>query len=291
MCFPSINSNYPLNGQKAVIFEHISTGLIDVKYLYTSYLQKILEGLGKDQQTQINEKELLESFYSNIMVVQYSNIDDLIIQIHSLSYILNTTSIKLVILDSANLTIQENIVSKHNDDDIDEIQPRKTMFEMDNKAKRSLNENDTKKYMNVFHILNNYQNKYNFNIINLCFDADRFPLVSSITYKLNKYPYFNVANENQPNLYHMAFDYEGERIEFIFKLKYEALKDRVNILVPALRTDQFFEDYKPFGILSLEEDRLVNFKAFIYSYTFQNLHLIGEERMEVVEEEKHKEKH
>ena len=33
MSFPRIFSNIPINGQKTVIFEHISTNLLDIKYL------------------------------------------------------------------------------------------------------------------------------------------------------------------------------------------------------------------------------------------------------------------
>jgi hypothetical protein len=278
MCLPSFH-NLPFNGQKAIIFEHISTGLIDNKYL-TLYINDILNQT--DRSTQINQEDLVEAFYSNLLVIKYSDLDDLVIKVQSLSYILNTESIKLVILDSVNLSLEQNIFNK-NENDLDELRNRKSSFNMDNKARRSMNELDTRIYMNVFNVLENFQNKFNFGILNLFYDFERFPLCTSISFKMNRNPFYNISIENDPNLFHLKYNFEDENIEFLFKINSLNLDNRINIISPLNKNEQFFNDFKPFGIISLEQDSKAIFKFFIYSYSQKILNQISEENFTINE--------
>jgi hypothetical protein len=275
MCFPIIHSNLPLNDQKAVVFEHITTNLLDPKYL-EYYVTHIINDTNGDRSTQINHEELVKSFYSNLLVIRYSDLHDLIVKVQSLSYILSTDSIKLVMLDSANLTIEQNIVCTDGNY-IDEIRPRRTTFDMDFKARKSINDIETRIYMNVYNVLNNLQNKFNFSIMNLYYDYERYPLYTSLMYKMNRNPFFNLSLENDPGIYHFKYDYEDEKIEFIVRLTHESVKDRYNLIAPLSKNEQFFSDFKPFGITSLEGDNKITFKAFIYSYTHQDFIQIAEE--------------
>jgi hypothetical protein len=274
MCFPRVSNNLQVNGQKAIIFEHIASGLMDKGYL-DYYLSHIISEVARDRSTQLNHDDFVAEFYANVMVVQYCDLDDLMIKIHSLSYVLTSESIKLVILDSANITIEQNIVNTYEGGN-DDLRPRRTTFDMDNKARRSINDTETRIYMNVFTVLNSFQNKYNFGIVNLYYDFERYPFYTSIGFKMNRSPFYNISMENDPCVFHFKYDFDDDRIEFIIRITLDNLKDRFNVIAPMSKTDQFFSDYKPFGILSLECDRVM-FKVFIYSYTHQNLNQIAEE--------------
>jgi hypothetical protein len=283
MCFPRIDCGIPLSGKKAVVFEHISTNLMDKDYM-AIYLQNVINVLSKiDKSFHTDSEELIEAFYNNLYIIQYTDIDDLVLKVQSLNYILSEESIKLVILDSPNLTTQHNIVTKANDTELDELRRRNSnSFEMDKKAKKSLDTNETQYYVNMLNILTDLQNNYHFNLITLYYDYERYTQFSAVANKINRQSNYLITPESDPGIYIYKYTYEEYNIEFIVKITYEVVKERFIFVTPVRKKNQFFTDFKVIGIISQINDNEAAFRPFIYSYKLEEFIQIGEETINIV---------
>jgi hypothetical protein len=232
MCSPDEIDDLPLefSNQKLIIFNH--TNLLDKKvfeneYIYPYFNQHVLPILLSElkkieNNLQFNNKELwlnefIEKIYKNIFIINYTSLIELLIKVQNLPNVIRIIKdVSLVIIDSPNLLLNQEIKVEHEDHGVT----------FKNKRRSSKNLEHQNIFEMIYKIINGLQNEFNFNLILTLYDYQRQDLLNYLKYKMNDQ---NFKIENQTRFCHFIVENE---IEFIFQLNYLQDKHKIYSIEP-----------------------------------------------------------
>ena len=206
--------------KKCLIFSN-NDDFINPKILLKEYIKPLFFFCNKKKYKNsfknFNINNFVEKLYKNIFIFKYNNYVELLIKLNNLNRILKDeiNEISLIIVDGLNCVNMEKIdvdlineINNNNNENLNDnnnnykILFKKKKISINSNYKKSLNENDEEKFKNfddknilsnIFNILINLYNLFNFNLIINIFDIEQYSFYKFISNGKNNLR-FNVKN-------------------------------------------------------------------------------------------------
>jgi hypothetical protein len=236
MCAPTqiecLNLNY-LN-EKAIIFDYtniIEKKVFEEEYIKPFFYSEVLPQL-ENEFEEISQSdsviiksidkhnwlhEFIKKLYDNIIIIRYTNLIELSLKVQNIPNIIKIIkNVCLIVIDSPNLLISQEIKLDHYEENLNEIKDiRRSSHPQGHniKNKRKSNKFQHNFFDTIYKNLKCFQKEFNFNLILTLYEYQRNEELNYLKYKFND-SYFNI--EDHSTFICIKIGEEG-RIQFIFQ--------------------------------------------------------------------------
>lgn len=244
---------------KTIIFEYgrfFDINSFIVEYLTPFFYDKILSMIATD----LNENQIInllseykERVLSNIYCFSYFSLPELLLKLQNLPYVITQLrEVGLVILDSPNLLLSEDIKLSHISDKDGNLTSHINL-----KKRKGTSQKNNGWYETINILLNNFRAEFNFNLIYTFYDYKRVESLNHIKYKMNDQ---NFIFDNNSKYFKIKIG-EEDRLQIIFSSN-SFVEDKQKLYFLETESSYYNLDINIFGIVNYLGESKFKFTIF-----------------------------